>query len=46
MFGHIKNFWIRPCILGEEGPKERSKFGLKIEFFHFFPKILSDMYEN
>ena len=37
MFGHIKSFWIRPYILGGEDPKERSHFGLKIEFFHFYP---------
>ena len=35
-FGHTKNFWIRPYILGGEDPKERSNLGLKIEFFHFF----------
>ena len=27
------------CILGEEDPKERSKFGMKIEFFYFFLKF-------
>ena len=32
----MKNVWIRPYVLGGEDPKERSNFGLKIEFFHFF----------
>ena len=32
----MKDFCICPYILGEEDPKQRSKFGLKIEFFHFF----------
>ena len=36
----MKIFWIRPSyILGGEDPKERSNFGLKIEFFIFSPKI-------
>ena len=32
----MKVFWMCPYILGVEDPKERSNFGLKIEFFHFF----------
>ena len=32
----MKNFWVRFYILGGEDPKERSNFGLKIEFFNFF----------
>ena len=31
---------MRPNILGGEDPKERSNFGLEIEYFHFFPKNL------
>ena len=34
----MKDFWIRPYILGGEDPEE---FGLKIEFFIFFPEIWS-----
>ena len=37
--GNIIIFGIRPNILGGEDPKERSYFGLKIELFHFSPKI-------
>ena len=32
----MKNFLVRPYILGREDPKERSNFGLKIEFLHIF----------
>ena len=39
----MKNFRIRPYILGGEDPKERSNFDMKINFFIFFPKIWSDM---
>ena len=45
-FRHLEKFLIPPCILGEEDPKDRSNFGLKIDFvFHFFPKIWSGMLE-
>ena len=39
----MKNVWIRPYILVGEDPKGRPNFGLKIEFFQFFPKIWSSM---
>ena len=35
----MKNVCIRPHILGGEDPEERSNFGLKIQFFHFFQKF-------
>ena len=36
----MKIFLIRPYILGGEDPKEKSNFGLTIEFFIFFSKNL------
>ena len=35
----MKIFLMRPYILGRENPKERSNFGLKIEFFISFLKF-------
>ena len=43
MCGRMEEFWIHPYIFGGKEPKERSNFGLKIEFLSFFPKIWSVM---
>ena len=37
-FGYMKNFLIRPYILGGEDHIERSNFGSKNEFFSIFSK--------